>query len=117
MNREEVLTSRKFWRRQWTRYRKPGIHRVFASYISQNSKLLTSIFELNGTALHIDRDLLGRGFLITDQIAREMENSTFPEIWNVEINLASYFYANVLAKNPLVVVETGIVNGFSQEFL
>jgi len=117
MKRVEVLTSRKFWRRQWTRFRNPDIHGVSASYISQNSKLLTSVLQLDGSAFCIDRDLLERGFLVSDQIAREMENIIFPDLWNVEINLASYLYAYVLAKNPTVVVETGIANGFSTRIL
>lgn len=117
MNKSETITSIHFWKRQISRFRHPDFHGVSTSYISQYCKLLNSLSELQNTAFYIDKHQLQQGFRVSNKIMRKSENTPFPDIWNVEVKLASYLYAYVLAKRPKVVVETGIANGFSTRIL
>ena len=62
------------------------------NYISQRSRLLNSLEELQNTEFYIDSSLLKEGLRIAEQFAKKITDSDFPEIWNIELKLASYLY-------------------------
>ena len=117
MNKIEVLKSTTFWRRQMIRFRNPDFHGVSTNYIAQKTKLLSSLADLQYTNFQVNKKLLEEGAQVSNQIAKETSVKTFPDIWDVESNLASFLYAYVMEKKPLVVVETGVANGFSTKIL
>jgi len=117
MKRIELLKSLTFWKRQFVRFRNPDHHGVSANYISQKTKLLSSLEEIQTTNFQVVDQLLEDGFRLSKQIANEMQANAFPDEWNIESKLASYLYAYVVQKKPKVVVETGVANGFSTRIL
>lgn len=117
MNKIEILQSITFWRRQLTRFRNPDFYGVSTNYIAQKTDLLTSLNDLQYTNFQVDEKLIEEGFELSKKVAKQFSINTFPDIWNVETNLASYLYAYVMQKKPKVVVETGVANGFSTKIL
>jgi len=117
MRKIELLLSLVFWKRQFVRFRNPDHHGVSANYISQKTKLLSSLEEIQATSFQVNNQLLVDGVLVAKRIAKEMQSNVFPEAWNIESKLASYLYAHVMQKKPKVVVETGVANGFSTRIL
>ena len=109
----EILRSAIFWKRQISRFRNPDSWGVSVNYISQRSRLLNSLEELQNTEFYIDSSLLKEGLRIAEQLAKKISDSDFPEIWNIELKLASYLYSYIMQEKPLIVVETGVANGFS----
>ncbi len=95
----------------------PDFHGVSANYISQKTKLLSSLDDLQLTNFCVDKDLLTEGMSVSYQMAKEAGVGPFPAAWNIESNLSSYLYAYVMAKKPKFVVETGVANGLSTRIL